>query len=104
MLGALFRKPSFTKAWNESREEYRLIGDINYRLSKNQRIKRQADHLSLFTSYYFILLAITVKHHPAVRAGDIRGCKVLARIFISHDHVIDIVHRVQSNLIRLAQH
>ena len=47
--------------------------------------------------------AVTVEHHSAVCAGNVRGCVIPARIFVSNDDVVYIIHGIQGNLIGFAE-
>ena len=41
-----------------------------------------------------VVLAVIVEQHTAVSARDIRCREVLARIFVSDDGLVDVLHRI----------
>lgn len=54
----------------------------------------------MVTAGMLFLLYIFVQHHSGIDGCDVWGCKVVTGIFIGHDYLVDIVHRIDGDIFR----
>ena len=52
----------------------------------------------MVTAGMLFLLYIFVQHHSGIDGCDVWGCKVVTGIFIGHDYLVDIVHRIDGDI------